>query len=88
MARDFISGLMEERIKVVMRMMNNMDTVSTPFLMGDVTKAIGRMDNNTVRASLFRWMAKKLKVPGITAIECTIGHSQLLDKVPEGKDQK
>lgn len=96
MAKVFISGLMVDHTKVIMRMMNNMDTAFTRFLMDAVIRACGKMVSSTVKASSYQQMAKKPKVPGIKASVFTISPHpviSLLDKVLEiikvrGQDPK
>lgn len=73
-AKVFTSGLMVEHTKVIMRMMNSMDTVFTRFLMDAVIRVSGKMGNSTVKASFYQQMAKRPKVPGIKAIVFTISH--------------
>ena len=73
-AKVSISGLTVDHTKVIMRMMNNMDTVFTRFLMDAVIRAHGKMANNTVKASLYQQMEKKPKVPGMKVNVFTISH--------------
>ena len=74
MDKGYTSGLTVDHTKVIMRMMNNMDTVFTRFLMDAVIRAHGKMANNTVKASLYQQMEKKPKVPGMKVNVFTISH--------------